>query len=340
MAREDWKLRKHGRTKDVFSCRDKVMIVMTDRIRIPDFDKALDIEVPDKGVYSTRIAEKWHVLINRQIMTDLVRRNGIFSDDNSSKRSYISSLADENLVEDIFSAYYPKGYSYEKYYQDFGDEYFQGRTMLMVDLDIMPVECIVRGYLSGRAYESYRQTGKVFGAVVPRGLVEDCVLPEPIFTPVAKGIDGRDRPLSIDEYNEVLDGFMPGYGIHLADEIRKQSLLLYKWGADYAMRRGLIMADTKFEFGLRWSNNNRFYLELGDEVFTPDCTRYWMRRCYTTGKKQMGLGAQCIREFLKTHPEYVASGRRLPALFAERVLRQHEQVYQMLFENERSLAAR
>jgi phosphoribosylaminoimidazole-succinocarboxamide synthase len=163
----------------------------------------------------------------------------------------------------------------------------RGRTMLVRALDIVPVECVVRGYLAGSGWKEYRQGGSVCGVQLPKGLVESAKLPAPIFTPTTKAKTGHDLPLT---YAEVEDRV----GAHTASSLRDLSLAIYRAGAAFAEKRGILLADTKFEFGLADGR-----LVLADEALTPDSSRYWDAKTYAPGRPQDSFDKQIIRDWLE-----------------------------------------
>jgi phosphoribosylaminoimidazole-succinocarboxamide synthase len=165
-------------------------------------------------------------------------------------------------------------------------EYLTGRSMLVKKLARINVECVVRGYLAGSAWEEYRKTGSVCGYKLPKGLQESQELPEPLFTPTTKAEKGHDRPLTYDELKEVVDAT-------LADALKSASIKIYNDARDYARTRGIIIADTKMEFGL---NGNK--LILIDELLTPDSSRFWDMDTYEVGRSQPSYDKQPVRDWL------------------------------------------
>jgi phosphoribosylaminoimidazole-succinocarboxamide synthase len=162
-----------------------------------------------------------------------------------------------------------------------------GRTMLVRALDIVPVECVVRGYLAGSGWKEYKQAGSVCGVQLPKGLVESAKLPAPIFTPTTKAKEGHDLPLTYAQVEETV-------GAHTASSLRDLSLAIYRAGAAYAEKRGILLADTKFEFGLADGR-----LVLADEALTPDSSRYWDAATYAPGRPQDSFDKQIVRDWLE-----------------------------------------
>jgi phosphoribosylaminoimidazole-succinocarboxamide synthase len=163
----------------------------------------------------------------------------------------------------------------------------RGRAMVVKKLKMLPVECVVRGYITGSGWKDYQATGKVSGIELPPGLRESERLPTPIFTPSTKAETGHDEPISIEQAAEILGD------ADLARRLRDVSIALYQHGADHARERGVILADTKFEFGLDTDGN----LVLGDEVLTPDSSRYWPVEGYEPGRGQPSFDKQYVRDW-------------------------------------------
>lgn len=162
-----------------------------------------------------------------------------------------------------------------------------GRTMLVKKAKVIPFECIVRGYLSGSAWSEYKDNGSVNGLSLPKGLKESTKLPEPLFTPTTKAKVGHDKPVTFAEFSQEI-------GSSLANQLKEVSLKLYNFAANYALERGIIIADTKFEFGLDKNNN----LLLIDELLTPDSSRFWPADIYQVGQSQPSFDKQYVRDYL------------------------------------------
>jgi phosphoribosylaminoimidazole-succinocarboxamide synthase len=176
---------------------------------------------------------------------------------------------------------------YPREFQPFADQ-LAGRSMLVVRARPFPIECIVRGYLAGSGWKDYRTTGAVCGIRLPAGLQESSKLDVPIFTPSTKATSGHDENISWDEMVSVV-------GLQVADELRTQSLAVYERGREYAESRGIIIADTKFEWGLSGDE-----IILIDEVLTPDSSRFWPRQGYAAGRPQPSFDKQFVRDYLET----------------------------------------
>ena len=184
--------------------------------------------------------------------------------------------------------------------EDFQNSAYEGRSMLVKKLTMLPVECIVRGYITGSGWKSYKKDGTVCGIRLPEGLLECAKLPEPIYTPSTKAeIGDHDENISFDESVEYLEKRFPGKGLEYAEKLRDLTIALYKKCADYALERGIIIADTKFEFGLDENGN----VVLGDEMLTPDSSRFWPLDGYEPGKGQPSFDKQLARDYIASHPE-------------------------------------
>ncbi|MGI5900517.1 MAG: phosphoribosylaminoimidazolesuccinocarboxamide synthase [Christensenellales bacterium] len=240
-----------GKVREIYSLdADRLIIVTTDRISA--FDVVLPTLIPDKGRVLNRLSLFWFDL------TKKIVKNHIISD---------------QLCE------FPRQFQSEEY---------DGRILLVKRLKIVPFECIVRGYITGSGWESYKNDGTVCGISLPEGLHESQKLPEPIFTPSTKAAEGHDINVSFEYMAD-------GIGEKLAGKIRDISLAVYESCAEYALERGIIIADTKFEFGLDENGE----LILADEVLTPDSSRFWPLEGYAPGKGQPSYDKQFVRDWLK-----------------------------------------
>ena len=233
---------KEGKVREVYDLGDCMMIEATDRISA--FDVILGSVIPDKGRILTKMSEFWFDLTK-----DLVP-NHMITTDNDEMPEF------------------------------FRDDYHRGRTMKCRKLDMLPIECVVRGYLSGSGWASYCENGTVSGIRLPEGLRESEKLPEPIFTPTTKAALGlHDEQVSFLKCVEILEKLYPEKGSLYAAEIRELTLKLYEKCSEYALSRGIIIADTKFEFGL----DEKGKVVLGDEMITPDSSRLWPLDTYAPG---------------------------------------------------------
>lgn len=247
----DIPLLKRGKVRDVYQLDDKLLIVASDRISA--FDVVMDDPIPDKGKILTAISLFWFGKLASVIENHLISSNP--SEYPEPCRLFASQL--------------------------------EGRSMLVQKTRPLPVECIVRGYLSGSGWQEYHQTGVVCGISLPKGLRESDKLPTPIFTPSTKADDGmHDENISFERAAEML-------GDKTAQELRRISLRIYELGRDLAAEKGIIVADTKFEFGEKEGR-----LILIDEVLTPDSSRFWPVDEYRPGGPQKSFDKQFLRDYL------------------------------------------
>lgn len=246
------KLLKRGKVRDIYDLDKALLIISTDRVSA--FDVILPNGIPGKGRILTAMSVYWF-----RIMEDIVPNHLIASKIND------------------FPAHI-------KQYRSV----IEGRGMLVKKAKPLPVECIVRGYLSGSGWKEYREKGSVCGIALPQGLLEGSELPEPIFTPSTKAETGHDENITFEEMKKMV-------GAQLAEEVRLKSISIYKKANGLARKKGIIIADTKFEFGL--DENNR--LLLIDEILTPDSSRFWPAADYKPGQmKDVSLDKQFIRDYL------------------------------------------
>ena len=249
---KDLKLYKRGKVRDVYDLEDRLLIISTDRISC--FDVVLPTAIPLKGKVLTALSLFWFDFIK-----DIVLHHLITCD-----------------VEE-----YPE--QLRKYKKE-----LLGRSMLVKKTKSLPVECVVRGYLSGSGWKEYKEKQSVCGIKLPKGLKESDKLPEVLFTPSTKADTGHD--LNIDQgYVEHL------VGKEIADKLARVSINIYKKASDYALSRGIIIADTKFEFGIYQDG-----IILIDEILTPDSSRFWPRDQYQAGKAQPSFDKQFVRDYLET----------------------------------------
>jgi phosphoribosylaminoimidazole-succinocarboxamide synthase len=238
-----------GKVRDIYDLGDQLLIVATDRLSA--FDVILPTPIPDKGCVLTQLSLFWF---------DLLR---------DAVPNHVLSTTD-------FPAPFDK----------FGDE-LAGRSMIVRKTEPLPIECVVRGYVSGSAWKDYRATGKISGIALPTDLRESDRLPEPIFTPATKAATGHDENISFEQAAALI-------GKALAEKVRAVSLEIYRRAAAYAEPRGVILADTKFEFGLL--NNSLIWI---DEALTPDSSRFWPAAQYNPGGPQPSFDKQFVRDYLE-----------------------------------------
>ncbi len=248
----DLELHASGKVRDVYSLdNEHLLFVATDRISA--FDYVLATGIPHKGRVLTQISLFWF-----DFLKDIVPNHFVTADVNR----------------------------YPATVRPYADE-LRGRSMMVIRAEMFPVECVVRGYLSGSGWKEYKASGKVCGIQLPQGLKESDQLPEPIFTPATKATTGHDINISFEEMCKLVD---PG----LSRQLRDVSLKIYKKAADYARQRGIIIADTKFEFGQTAQG-----ITLADEVLTPDSSRFWPADKYQPGKAQESYDKQYVRDYLE-----------------------------------------
>jgi phosphoribosylaminoimidazole-succinocarboxamide synthase len=245
-------LHASGKVRDVYNVDDRhLLFVATDRISA--FDYVLGSGIPDKGRVLTQLSLFWFDFLKDIVPNHLVTAK----------------------VEEFPAVLKP-----------YADQ-LRGRSMLVKKAQMFPVECVVRGYLSGSGWKEYQKTGAVCGIKLPAGLKESDKLPEPIFTPSTKAASGHDENISFEQAAAEV-------GAAHAAKLRDLTLAVYKAAADYAATRGIIIADTKFEFGL---NNGEII--LGDEVLTPDSSRFWPADQYRPGGAQASFDKQYVRDYLE-----------------------------------------
>jgi len=245
------KLHSRGKVRDIYDLDDSLLIVATDRVSA--FDVIMPTPIPDKGLILTQLSLFW-----LEFMSEVVEHHLLGTDPRT----------------------YPAGC------QPYAGE-LAGRSMRVRKATVLPVECIVRGYLSGSGWKDYRKTGQVCGVALPPGLEEAMQLPEPIFTPSTKAtLGGHDENISFAEMARRI-------GQELALQVRATSLEIYGRGAAYARARGILLADTKFEFGLVDGR-----LILVDEVMTPDSSRFWAADRYRVGTSPESFDKQYLRDYL------------------------------------------
>jgi len=242
---------KKGKVRNVYEVGDKLLIIATDRISA--FDYVLPSLIPFKGKVLTQLSRFWFDF------TQLVCPNHLISADASA---FPASLAPHREILDK-------------------------RSMLVKRTRVVPIECVVRGYLSGSGWKEYKASGKVCGIRLPEKLKESDQLPEPIFTPSTKAEQGHDENISFKEMQKRI-------GARLATRIKKTSVALYQKASLHALSKGIIIADTKFEFGLDGDD-----LLLIDEIFTPDSSRFWPLATYSPGRGQSSLDKQFVRDYLE-----------------------------------------
>jgi phosphoribosylaminoimidazole-succinocarboxamide synthase len=246
-----------GKVRDTYHLGNLLLIVATDRISA--FDSVLPCGIPDKGLVLNQLSAFWFNKTKNLVPNHLIET----VNDVNCLNSYLS-------LESRFA--YPT--------------YLNRRSMIVKKAKRIPVECVVRGYLSGSAWAEYRERGTIFEQPLPKGLKESQELPQPLFTPTTKAETGHDQPLSMDEMKRLV-------GETIAQEMKGKSLAIYDYARTYAQARGIIIADTKMEFGL---DNGK--LILIDELLTPDSSRFWDAEQYRVGQSQPSYDKQPVRDWL------------------------------------------
>jgi phosphoribosylaminoimidazole-succinocarboxamide synthase len=285
---------RRGKVRDVYDVGDKLLIVSTDRISA--FDVVLPCGIPDKGRVLNQLSAFWF-----KETADILPNH------------VIKAIDTEETLRDVLSHVTTDNYELKAL------NYLIGRSMLVARAERVPVECVVRGYLSGSAWVEYKETGKVSGISLPRGMKESQELPQPIFTPTTKSETEHDRPLTVQDIKDLDIG-------DIFKELEQKSLLIYGYARDYARTRGIIIADTKFEFGFIDGQ-----LTLIDELLTPDSSRFWEVSQYEVGHSQPSFDKQPVRDWLSASGwDKAPPAPMLPTEVIERTSRRYREVYRKL----------
>jgi phosphoribosylaminoimidazole-succinocarboxamide synthase len=248
----DLELFASGKVRDVYKLdKQSLLFVATDRISA--FDYVLATGIPHKGRVLTQISLFWF--------------------------DFLRDIVPNHLVTANVENYPPAARKYA--------EQLVGRSMVVTKADMVPVECVVRGYISGSAWKEYKATGKVCGIALPAGLKESDELAEPIFTPATKATTGHDENIPFEKMEEIV-------GSELSGRLRDITLRIYRKAAQFARQKGIIIADTKFEFGITAQG-----ITLADEVLTPDSSRFWPADKYAPGRAQESYDKQYVRDYLE-----------------------------------------
>lgn len=283
MAGIDIKPDYQGKVRDIYDLGDKLLLVTTDRISA--FDYILDDEIPYKGQVLTQLSLFWF-----DLLSDVVENHLISAD--------VTDLPEQ--------------------FQPYAD-YLRGRFMLVKKADMFPVECIVRGYLTGSGLKDYQATGSLCGIALPEGLVNSSKLPEILFTPSTKAeIGDHDENISFEQTVELI-------GADNAQAIKDLTLKIYETAADHARERGIIIADTKLEFGVVDGT-----IILGDEVLTPDSSRFWAVDTYEVGKEQPSFDKQFVRNWLNENWDRQGNPPRLPQDIIDKTSEKYIQAYELI----------
>ncbi|MDE6887545.1 MAG: phosphoribosylaminoimidazolesuccinocarboxamide synthase [Eubacterium sp.] len=277
---------KEGKVRQVYDHADSLIIVATDRISA--FDHILKNDIPDKGAVLTKMSRFWFDF------TGSIVPNHMLSTDTKDMPEFFQSKE------------------------------FEGKSMKCKKLTMLPVECIVRGYITGSGWESYQKDGTVCGIKLPEGLKESDRLPEPIYTPTTKAdLGDHDEHITFEDSVELLEKLFPGKGEAYAAQIRDCTLALYQKCAEYALSKRIIIADTKFEFGLDENGT----VVLGDEMLTPDSSRFWPLDGYQPGQGQPSFDKQFVRDWLKQNPD---NDGVLPQEVVDKTASKYREAYELL----------
>ena len=241
---------KKGKVRDVYETNDELLLIVTDRISA--FDYVLPESIPNKGICLTQISKFWF--------------------------DYFKDTVPSHMISDDVADFSEELHEYK--------DVLAGRSMLVKKAEVFPIECIVRGYISGSAWKSYQKDGTVCGIKLPGGMRESDEFDEPLFTPSTKAESGHDINISFEKMKDII-------GDESAEKIKELSLKIYKEGAAYALNKGIIIADTKFEFGKIGDQ-----IILVDELLTPDSSRFWPADLYEPGKSQPSFDKQYVRDYL------------------------------------------
>ena len=283
---QEFKPIKEGKVREIYDVGDALILVATDRISA--FDVILKNKVEAKGKVLTQMSRFWFDF------TEDIIANHMISTDTKDMPEF------------------------------FQNEAFKDRSMLVKKLTMLPIECIVRGYITGSGWASYQKDGTVCGIKLPEGLKESDKLPEPIYTPSTKAeIGDHDENISYERSIEVLEKQFPGKGEEYAKAIKDATIAVYKKCAAYALEKGIIIADTKLEFGI----NENGEVVLGDEVLTPDSSRFWPVEGYEPGKSQPSYDMQFVRDWLKANPD---SDYDLPQDVIDKTIAKYKEAYSLL----------
>jgi phosphoribosylaminoimidazole-succinocarboxamide synthase len=285
------KLHASGKVRDVYEIGDKqLLFVASDRISA--FDYVLATGIPQKGSVLNLISQFWF--------------------------DYLADIVPNHLITANVDEYPPEIRKYK--------DQLRGRSMLVRRAEMFPVECVVRGYISGSAWKEYKASGKVSGISLPAGLKESDAFPEPIFTPSTKATTGHDENISFDQMCEIV-------GVETASHLRDLTLRVYKKAAAYARQRGIIIADTKFEFG-----HTEHGITLADEVLTPDSSRFWPADKYQPGRAQDSYDKQYVRDYLEQiHWNKQPPAPALPPDVARRTSDKYQEAYYQLTGHKRAV---
>jgi len=275
------KVLNKGKVRDIYDLNENLLLVVTDRISA--FDYVLPSPIPSKGACLTQLSKFWF--------------------------EYTKDIVPNHMISTEFEDFPEEIQSYK--------ECLEHRSMLVKKTKVVPIECIVRGYISGSAWKSYKKDGTVCGIKLSSDLQESEKFDEPLFTPSTKAETGHDINISYDKMKELV-------GSDVSEQIKEYSLKLYTTAAEYARKRGIIIADTKFEFGML---DNKIILI--DEALTPDSSRFWPVDKYQQGRSQASFDKQFVRDYLNTTDWDKNS---TPPQLPEKVIKETQRKYQEAYE--------
>ena len=277
---------KEGKVRQIYDNGDSLIMVATDRISC--FDVILNNVIEKKGTVLTQMSKFWF--------------------------DYTKDIMDNHMIStDV-----------KDMPEFFQTPEFEGKSMLCKKLKMLPLECIVRGYITGSGWASYKKDGTICGIKLPEGLKESEKLPEPIYTPSTKAeIGDHDLNISYEESIAHLEKYYPGKGAEYAKKLKDATIALYKKCADYALSKGIIIADTKFEFGLDEDGN----ILIADEMLTPDSSRFWPLDQYEVGHSEPSFDKQFARDWLKANPD---NNWTLPQDVADKTIAKYLEAYKLL----------
>ncbi len=277
---------KEGKVREIYDNKDSLILVATDRISC--FDVILNNVIDKKGSVLTQMSKFWF--------------------------DYTKDIIDNHMIST----------SVKDMPEFFQTPEFEGKAMMCKKLQMLPLECIVRGYITGSGWASYKKDGTVCGIKLPEGLKESEKLPEPIYTPSTKAeLGDHDVNISFEESIEHLEKYYPGKGHYYATKLKEATILIYKKCADYALSKGIIIADTKFEFGLDEDGN----ILIADEMLTPDSSRFWPLSEYEVGHSEPSFDKQFARDWLKANPD---NNWTLPQDVADKTISKYLEAYKLL----------
>ena len=285
---KEYKPFKSGKVREVYDAGDSIIMVATDRISA--FDHILKNQITKKGKVLTQMSKFWF-----DFTKDIIP-NHMISVDNNDMPEF------------------------------FRQPQFLGNSMKCKKLTMLPMECIVRGYITGSGWASYQENGTVCGIKLPEGLKESQKLPEPIFTPSTKAeLGDHDENVSLEQGAAVFEKEFPGHGMEYAEKLRDYTIAIYKKCAAYALSRGIIIADTKFEFGVIDGQ-----IILADEVLTPDSSRFWPADSYEEGKVQSSFDKQYLRNWLRANWDMTGEPPHLPEEVLEGTTQRYREAFQAI----------